>query len=146
MAEKKIKDRVYKVDPIPASEAIALYADIVRIAGHGTGRLPAIIMGLSQKDQEGQFLSDISALMALTDILNSSSSAEVRDLIKRIVEIAMIQRPSKAYEQVDLDGDFTGRLSEIPEVSSFVLKEQFSDFFIGSGGNGIIAKMTALLR
>lgn len=146
MAEKKIKDRVYKVDPMAASAAIELYADIVRIAGHGTGRLPAIIMGLTRKDQEGQFMSDIGALMALTDILNGSSSTEVRDLIKRIVEVAMIQRASKAYEQVDLDGDFTGRLSDIPEVAAYVLKEQFSDFFIGSGGNGIIAKMTALLR
>jgi len=146
MAEKKIKDRVYKVDPIPASNAIELYADIVRIAGQGTSRLPAIIVGLSQKDGEGQLMSDVSALMALTDILSGSSSAEISGLVRRIVEIAMIQRPSKAYEPVDLDGDFTGRLSDIPEVAAFVLKEQFSDFFIGSGGNGIIARMTALLR
>jgi hypothetical protein len=146
MAERKIKGRVFKVVPMLAGEAIELYSDIIRIVGQGTGRLPAIVLGLSQKDTDGNLLSDVAAVMALTDILSGSSSAEISGLVKRIVEIATISRPSGNYEPVDLDGDFTGHLADIPEVVAFILKEQFGDFFTGSGGNGIIARMTALLR
>lgn len=147
MAEKKIGNRVFKVVPMPAGAALELYGDIIRIAGQGAGRLSAIILGLSTgEDLEGRLLADVAALHALTDILSGSSSAEVRDLIKRIIELAMIHRPSGSYEQVDLDGDFTGSLGDILPVAAFVLKEQYGDFFIGSGGNGIIARMTALLQ
>lgn len=145
MAEKRIGGRVFKVEPLPASEAIELYAETIRIAGHGAGRLPGILMGAASGD-EGSMLADVSLLMAVSDVLNGSSSREVRDLVKRLVEIAMIQRPSGSYDPVDLDGDFTGRLGEIVPIIRFVLAEQFSDFFPASEGSGILARFRALLR
>jgi hypothetical protein len=52
------------------------------------------------------------------------------------IEIAKIRRPSGAYDPVDMDGDYVGRLGDIIPVAVFVLSEQFGDFFSGALANG----------
>lgn len=146
MAERKIDGKTYKVEPLLASEAIELYGQIIAVAGKAAGRLPAIIVALSSGDGANKAMADVAAIAAITDILNGSSPAGVRDLIKRIVEIAMVQAPSKEWRQVDLDGDFTGNLDAILPVGRFVVEEQFGDFFIGSAGNGILALLKGTLQ
>lgn len=147
MAERRIGDRVFKVLPLPASQAIELYGECIRIAGHGAGRLPALLISAASGKEPGPAaaMSDIALLMALTDVLNGTSPSAIRDLIRRIIEIAMVQRPSTAFEQVDLDHDFTGRLADIVPVVKFVLTEQFADFFTGSGASGILGMLRGAL-
>ena len=146
MAERRIGDRVFKVVPLPASEALELYAETLRIAGHGAGRLPALLLSASAEEEgSASAMGHVALLMAVADVLNGNAPAVVRDLLRRLVEVAMIQRPGGHYEQVDLDHDFTGRLGEIVPVIKFVLAEQFSDFFIGSGASGILKTLREAL-
>lgn len=145
MAERKIAGRVFRVSPLPASEAIALYAELIAALGAAVHRLPAIIVSATADESEQNVMGDMVALAAITDIVKSATPGGCRDLIKRIVEVAQIQRPSGAYEPIDLDGDFTGRLNDIVEVVKFVLKEQYSDFFTGSGVNGLLGRLREAL-
>jgi len=140
MAEKKINGRTFKVVPLPAGEALELYAETLRIAGHGAGRLPALLLG-ADGTSEASALKDLALLLAMSDVLNGAGSVPIRDLVKRLVEVAMIQRPGGSYEQVDLDHDFTGQLGDIIPVVKFVLQEQFSDFFTASGASGILGML-----
>jgi len=140
MAEKRIGGRTFKVVPLPAGEALELYAETLRIAGHGAGRLPALLLS-AETGAEGSTIKDLALLLAMSDVLNGAGSGPTRDLIKRLVEVAMVLRSGGAYEQVDLDHDFTGQLGDIIPVVKFVLAEQFSDFFTGSGGSGILGMM-----
>jgi len=125
MAEKKINGRTFKVVPLPAGEALELYAETLRIAGHGAGRLPALLLG-ADGTSEASALKDLALLLAMSDVLNGAGSVPIRDLVKRLV---------------DLDLDFTGQLGDIIPVVKFVLQEQFSDFFTASGASGILGML-----
>jgi len=140
MAEKKIKElgSTIKVDPLLASEAIELYGEMMRIAGHATGRLPALIYSLHQPDDGEKMMGDVAALAAISDVLNKVGPTGVRDFIKRVTECAMVHTPSGDWRQLDFDGDFTGNLGAILPVAKFVLEVNFADFFPASGGIGIL--------
>ncbi|MGZ2501739.1 hypothetical protein EHI47_11725 [Rhizobium leguminosarum] len=146
MAEKKINGVEYRVQPLAAVDAIELYADILRFLGPAASRLPAIIMAISSSDEGQEMMADVAALAAISDILSRVPSAQVSDLVKRIVSIARIKRPSGQYDPADLDGDFTGNLPNLMPVIKFILEEQFRDFFIGGGKSGIISLLTEVLR
>lgn len=145
MAEKKINGATYRVTPIPASEALELLAEIIRISGPLAPRLPIILAGLTDAEAEGRAFADASFLEALAGTVNFLGASGVRDLVKRIVEVAQIQRPS-GYSQVDLDGDFTGNLGAVIPVAKFVLKETYGDFFPASGGNGLLGMLAGSLK
>lgn len=137
MAEKKINGETYKVSPMLAMDAIVLQARLMRVVGPAMTKLPAIIA--SRRDgasEEAKAKGEADAVQAITGIFASCDPKEIGLLIKDLVETAMIQRPSKDYEQVDLDGDFTGKLGSIIPVVLFVLREQFGDFFSGALANG----------
>ena len=145
MAEKKINGETYRCDPMPASGAIELYADLIRVATGGTGRLPAILLGLEGK-AAGEIgsgeMAEAAALAAIGDILGKHSSGELRELLERVLKGAQIKRPS-GYDVVNLDDDFSGRLNSIIPVARFVLEVNFSDFFGASAGSGILSRLTA---
>jgi hypothetical protein len=88
MAEKKINGVEYRVQPLAAVDAIELYADILRFLGPAASRLPAIIMAISSSDEGQEMMADVAALAAISDILSRVPSAQVSDLVKRIVSIA----------------------------------------------------------
>lgn len=140
MAEKKIGDKIYQVGELSARDALKLWADIMRIAGPAAPRLPSIIIALSRELPEQQAMADVAAIGAISDMLRSSETDEIISVIERIVSLARIMQPSKTYRDVDLDADFSGpNLKYLIPVASFVLKENFSDFFIGSEANGILS-------
>lgn len=141
MAERKIAGKTFKVEPLPARDAIELYADLMRVVGQGTGRIPAILMGLTSEDEGANYLADVAAIGALADVLSKTTSVEVSDLIERIVGCAMILQPSKTYRQADLNGDFTGSLKDLLPVMKFVLEVQYRDFFTASAGGGVLRVM-----
>ena len=145
-AEKKIEGELYRVDPMPAREAIELLADISRVASQATGRLPSIIDALAGSDADGDGLSqlaDVAALAGLGDILRANSSADLAKLVERIVGAAKVKRPSGQFVEVSLDEEFSGKLEAIIPVARFVLETTFGPFFAASRGAGLLKNLRA---
>ncbi|MBN9074295.1 MAG: hypothetical protein J0H34_22385 [Rhizobiales bacterium] len=136
MAEKKIGTRVFKVEPLLATEAIRLQMRLVKAIGPAIDRLPEIFAGIRDGKQDARERANSAAVSAVSDIIGSMDAGDATDLIRDIVQVAMVKRPSGAYEQVDLDGEFTGSLGDIIPVATFVLQEQFAEVFSGARGTG----------
>ena len=145
MAELKIAGELYKVEPLPAGEAIELYADLMRVATQATGRVPAILMALASRENGApDAMADVAALAGLGDILRSTSSSDIKSLINRIVTCASVKRPS-GYAEVNLDEEFTGNLAAILPVAKFVLEVNYADFFTASVGGGLLNNLRSVL-
>ena len=126
MAEKKIGNKVFKTEPLLATEAIKLQARLLKVLGPALDKLPAILGGRAKGDEA---TSNAAAIAAFTDIFARADPDEIMALVRDVCEVAMVKRPSGAYDPVSFDGDFTGNLGEIVPVAIFVLQEQFGDFF-----------------
>jgi hypothetical protein len=136
MAERKIGGRTFRVDALLAGEALALQGRLMKALGPAFDRLPEAITQIREK---GVDAADGNGLIikVIGDIFSSLSTEEYVSLVRDIVEVAKVQRPSGAFDPVDLDGDMSGpELKNILPLAAFVLKEQFSDFFSGLLGNG----------
>lgn len=137
MAEKKIKGQTYKVDNILATDAIRLQTRLLKVIGAGIERLPTILGGVGKNvSEEKKAESNAAAVAAFTDIFMKCDPDEMTMLVKDLVELAMVKRPSGAYEQVDLDGEFTQDKSGLIPLVVFVLQEVFGDFFSEALANG----------
>lgn len=143
MSEKKINNRTFKVEPLLATEAIRLQMRLVKAIGPAISRLPEIFAGIRDGKQEAREKANAAAITALSDMIGKMQADDATDLVRDIVQVAMVKRPSGAYDQVDLDGDFTGRLGDIVPVATFVLQEQFAEVFSGARGTGSPAKTAA---
>lgn len=139
MAEKKINGRTFKVEPMLATQATILQARLVKAIGPGLELLPAIFAGMGSNDDGEKSRSDLAAISAITAVFKQMEPEEYGQLVKDLVEVAMIKRPSGVYEQVDYDGDFTGHLPDVIKVVGFVLREQFGDFFKDALASGNLA-------
>lgn len=143
MAEKKIKGSTYKVEPMLALDAVKLQARLLKVLGGGIDRLPEVLAGAGSKaTPEQKEKSNAAAVAAFTDIFVKGDPDEMANLIKDVVEVAMVKRPSGVYEQVDMDGDFTGNMGAMFQVVVFVLREVFGDFFTDVLANGNLEKIT----
>lgn len=130
MSERKINGKTYKVEPLLASDALRLQMRLMRAIGPALGHLSALLDGASDDaSQEAKDKSNAAAITALSSIISSLEPDDAVDLVRSVVEIAAVQAPSKEWRTLDLDGDFHGNLKEIIPVATFVLKEQFGDFF-----------------
>lgn len=142
MAEKVIGGRTFKVGEVLATEAILLQARLLQIVGGGLDRLP-VILGSRVKEAtpEMKAAGDAAAVAALGDICAKAEPKTVVALIGDIVRLAQVQRPSKEWEQVDLDGEFTTAKGDLFPVLIFVLREVLGDFFSGLQASGALKKM-----
>ncbi len=137
MAERKIGGSVYKTAPMLATQAIILQARLARIIGPAVSKLPAILASRSESaTAEQKAHADAEAISAITEIFARCHPEEIAGLVKDVAEIAMVQRAAGTYEPVDFDLDFTGRLGDVIPVVTFVLAEQFGDFFSGALASG----------
>ncbi|MBB4063688.1 phage tail assembly chaperone [Gellertiella hungarica] len=137
MAEKKIGGSVYKVEPMLATQAIILQARLARVIGPAISKLPGILASRKEgASDEQKAQADADAVSAVTEIFSRCPPHEIAELVKDVVEVAMVQRPSGVYEPVDFDLDFTGRLGDVIPTVVFVLATQFGDFFSGALANG----------
>lgn len=137
MAEKKIAGMTIKVDRPLATQALKLQARLVRAAGALVDKFPALVASRKQSlSPEETAKIEAEALAAIVDIFNRLSPDEYADLVGEIVGIAQIQRPSGAYDHMDLDGDFSLNLGAIIPVALFVLQETFGDFFAAATASG----------
>lgn len=148
MAERKIGNETYRCSPMPAGDALVLLADLTRVASHGAGRLPAMLLGIEEKasgaDPTGDY-ADMAFIAGIGDVLAQNASRDIAALVERIVTKAEIRRPS-GYDKVSLDDDFTGNLEAIVPVARFVLEVQYRDFFGASGVSGALTRFQALFR
>lgn len=137
MAEKKINGKTYKVEPALATTALDLQLRLLKVIGAGIEKLPEILQGAgSSASPEQKEAANGAAIAAFTEIFMKGDIKEMTSLVTDIVNLAMVQRPSGAYETVDIDGDFTGDLKSMFALVVFVLQEQFGDFFQGVLANG----------
>lgn len=137
MAEQKINGQTYKVEPMLASEAVVLQARLARVLGLAMAKLPAIIASRGKDStSEQRARADSEAVVAIAEIFGQRDPHEIGELVKDITELALVQRSAGAYEPVDFDLDFTGRLGDLIPVVVFVLKVQFGDFFSAALGAG----------
>jgi len=138
MAEKKIGGKTYKVEGVLATQALTLQARLLRTFSGTFDRLPAILAGMGSKATEAeQQRSNAELMAAVTSVFGERDPEEITALIGDIAKMAMIKRPSGAWEEVDLDADFTGNLADLIPVVGFVLQEVLGDFFgavLASGG------------
>ncbi len=154
MAERKINGRVFAVVPMPARDALALYAELVSVLGSAAHRLPGIVLttaeaGGGEGEREGgslDLMSDIITFAAIADVVRTATPEGTTDLVRRICEAAEIRTESGALHTVDFDRDFTGHLQDIPPVVRFVLQEQYRDFFPDGGVNGLLAHLKAAFQ
>lgn len=140
MAEKKINGRTFKVERLLATQALAMWHRLIKVAGPAWENFRAKLATagtMTEIDQMGV------AIQAMVDVVSNSTSEEAVELIRDIVQQAMIKRPSGSYEVCDLDGDFTDHLADIMEVATFVLMENFSDFLPGKGRSGPLQRPKA---
>lgn len=142
MAEIKIGDREFRVGVVRATEALVLQAKLMKVIGSGIDRLPIILKGVAEgATADDKAAMQTAAVAAFTDIFVDGDPEELTDLIGEVVSMATVKRPSGAYEQVDLDGDFTEHKSDLFEVVVFVLREVLGDFFSGLRGSGKVKKV-----
>ena len=141
MAEMKIGDREFKVGVVLATDALILQAKLMKVVGSGIERLPTILKGVAEgATADDKAAMQTAAVAAFTDIFVEGDPKELTNLIGEVVSMATVKRPSGAYEQVDLDGDFTERKGDLFEVVVFVLREVLGDFFSGLRDNGKVKK------
>lgn len=125
MAEKNIGGRTFRVQPVLATQAILLQARLLKVVGPALSKLTVIL------DRGNADRSNTAAVDALTSIFSQSEPETVAVLIKDLVELAELRRPSGVYSHVDLDGDMSQYAKDIYPLLAFVLKEQFGSFFAG---------------
>lgn len=139
MAERRIEGLgTVKAEPMHAGDALELYADVMRIGGKALNRLPALIMAVTSETPGESEFADIIALHAIADMLATTPSKDVREIVQRIVETAMVQLQDQPSYRPMLMGDFTGRLNHLLPVVKFVLEVQFKDFLPVSPRGGIV--------
>lgn len=132
MAERKINGKLYKTEPMLAEDALVMQMRLMSVIGGAIDRLPVILMGAgTTATPEAREMASAAATAAFAEIFTKKDPMIMMALIRDIVSLAQIRRPSGAYDQVDLNGEFTGNLAEIIPVATFVLQEQFGSFFTG---------------
>jgi hypothetical protein len=141
MAERKINGREFQVGQVLATEAVMLQARLMQVVGAGVERLPVILKGAGEHaSPEDKEASRAAAVAAFTDIFVNGDPKKMTELVSDIVKIATVKRKSGAFEQVDIDLDFTSDKGSLFPVAVFVLQEVLGDFFTGLRGVGNLAK------
>lgn len=144
MAEKKFGGRTFRVNHVLATDAIKLQVRLLKIIGGGVDRLPVILAGMGEKgkaDPAAKAASDAAAVAALADIFSKADPDGVAKLLSDIVSHSQINNPSGAWENADIDQDFTGHAKDLFPVVVWVLQEVLGDFFGGALASGSLKKV-----
>lgn len=145
MAEKKIGDNTYRVDPLLATKALLLQARVMRVVGPALSKFGEVMQGVGpKKTEEEKAKGNAAAIEAFASIFAQSRPEELAELIKDLCQVARIRRPSGVYDPVDFDGDMSDKQRDIIPLAVFVLREQFGDFFSGLPGLGSLVNQQAV--
>lgn len=142
MAEKKINGRTFKTEPMLAMDSLVLQGRLFKAVGPAIAKLGDVLKGRGENaTPEEKAASDASAIAAFAAIFSNSEPKQLAELIRDVIEVAMIKGDSGDYRQCDFDGDFTGQQKDIVPVVMWVLGVQYGDFFAGLPGIGNLAKL-----
>lgn len=143
MAEKKIDDTVYKVEPILATQAVRLLTRLTKAGGAAVERLPVIFAGANAEDGSPEAeKSNAAAIAAFSDLFMKNDTEDLVKLIADLIGVAKIQRASGQWDHVDFDGDMSERMHHIVPLGVFVIQEQFASFFGGALALGSLKAVT----
>jgi hypothetical protein len=142
MAEKKINGRLFKTEPLLATQSMLLKARLLKILGPAVPKLvEAFQARVEDKSAEGEQRSNLAALAAFSEIFTGVEPEVLAGLVKDICEIAQIRRDNGQYFPLDFDGDMTGHDGDVPALVIWVLTEQFGSFFKGLPAFGTRSRM-----
>lgn len=138
MAEKKIGGREFKVGVVLATDAIVLKARLLKLVGGSMAQLPAILSGAkSSASEEQKNQSNAAAVQALAGLFAQVDPSDLVKLLQDILALAVVKRPSGAYEDIQFDVDFNSQnLMDLYKVALFVLSEVFGDFLSAARATG----------
>jgi hypothetical protein len=109
---------------------------VAKMFGPAISRLPAIFAGLGAGDEAAKARANGEALAAFGEVVAQCEPKAAAALVRDIVQVAQIKRPSGMYEHPDFNVDFRGKLGKAREIALWVLREQFGDLFPGAPANG----------
>lgn len=130
MAEKKIGSKEYKVGTVLATDAIKLKARLLKLVGGSMTQLPAILAGTkATASDDEKSKSNAAAVEALVGLFSNIDPDDLVVLLQDIVKLAVVKRPSGAYEDIAFDSEFnSSNLISMYQLVFFVLSEVFGDF------------------
>jgi hypothetical protein len=117
----KIKDRVYTIELLKATEAFAVATQLLKVA------LPAIGAWVDGSRKEGLVLPEENEMFAGVGLLlvGQLDKISVLDIVTLLT-----QKIKKNGNDVDVDTEFKGDLGGFVALLEFVLKENCGSFFI----------------
>ncbi len=133
MAEKKINGSVYRYDKMPAIEGFRMLLQLLKIAGKAESLIKTFFSG-DKKTDEMDFAS------ALVQYLKDFNEDEVFQFV-----INMVERCKVDGDEIVL-GVKPQDTMEMLEVAAFAIQTEFSGFFGGGAGNGILKTMMTAPR
>ncbi|QIG73256.1 putative structural protein [Rhizobium phage RHph_N17] len=137
MAETKIGNRAFKVQPMLATKALVLQGRLLKAFGPAASKLGEMLKSRGDDvPEEQREAAQAAALAALGEVLTRLDPYEYASLVSDIVAVSQIQRGNGQYMAADLDGDFSENPEDIIPVVLFVLRTQFGSFFKGLPGLG----------
>ena len=138
MSEKQVNGQTYRSQPMLATRATVLFAKIGKLLGPGLSDLIEAFASRPPKDgvskkkhEEMSAKSNKAAIEAVMKLLADLEPEVAAELMKEILSTSEIMEEGQ-YIKINVDHHFTGRLGDLVPVMSFVLQEQFGDFFIGA--------------
>lgn len=126
MAEKRIGDRTFRAEKLPARAALNLQLRLAKVLGPAFARLAEIVKIEDEAERDARTLEALGSFLAATD------ADEVERLVVELSEKARVSvGTGGAYEPVIFDHHFSDDLLTAWQVAMFVVQVNFADFFGG---------------
>lgn len=132
MAERKIGGVAYKVDPLYAKRALALFARVGKVVGPA---MPELVHAIGSNNGTAE-----AAAKAFSRVMSDVDPEKFADLVEELVETVQI-KSENGYTSIVFDQEFTGNLQGAVKVVGFALQEHFGSFF-----TAILADMSGVRK
>ncbi|WP_406858490.1 phage tail assembly chaperone [Alsobacter sp. KACC 23698] len=123
MAEKKIANRTYRYDRMPADQGLRMLLRLLKVLGPARG----IIEAIAESDEAER---DAKAMSAIGDFIGEMDSDAVYSIVMDMVK------------QVRVDGELAVPgvmdLQELLQVAMFALQTEFGSFFADGAGSALL--------
>ena len=126
MSEMSLDGLTYKVKPVLATNAMKIQVRLMKMVGNAADELMEL-----QNEKDGV---EVKLGAALIKCFGNADPNEFVSLANAILENVQVMQPSGEYRSVDINADFTGKMSVLYKVIFFAIKDMFGDFFGGSLG------------
>jgi len=121
MAEKKIGNRSFRCEKMPADEGVLYSFRIGKLASPLIGQIQNLVSGV-----------DEVALTALAEFLQSLDPVEGQEIVMKMAGMAEVKSSeSQPYEPVIFNITFQDDLLEAFQVAAWVIMVNFGGFFKG---------------